>query len=192
MAAAPSPDRSLCAGYGPHMTLRKASLAAFPSLGRSPLKFFLLVFALSIPFWLIGGLTGLQLMPELSVSALMAFCPMVAALILVHREGGTAGVAELLKGSLDLALQQHGQERVCGGFVSRHTEPHLDAVPGLRLPLRYAPWRPGHGRRGRHGHRCLGTPDAGPAKERLIGAACNCACPALTAFAPRPAGPVPC
>ena len=83
------------------MTLRKASLAAFPSLGRSPLKFFLLVFALSIPFWLMGGLTGLQLMPGLSVSALGAFCPMLAALILVHRESGTAGVTELLRRSFD-------------------------------------------------------------------------------------------
>ena len=48
-------------------------------MNRSPMKFFLLVFALSIPFWLAGGLTDLQLMPGLPVSALMAFCPMTAA-----------------------------------------------------------------------------------------------------------------
>ena len=30
---------------------------------RSPLKFFLLVFALSAPFWLAGGMTELQMMP---------------------------------------------------------------------------------------------------------------------------------
>jgi membrane protease YdiL (CAAX protease family) len=68
---------------------------------RSPLKFFLLLFALSAPFWLIGGLTDLKLMPGLSVSALMAVCPMVAALILVHRESGKAGVKELLRRSFD-------------------------------------------------------------------------------------------
>ena len=69
---------------------------------RSPLKFFLLVFALSVPFWLAGAMTDLQLMPGLSVSALMAFCPMAAALILVRRESGRAGVTELLARSLDV------------------------------------------------------------------------------------------
>ena len=68
---------------------------------RSPRRFFLLVFALSVPFWLIGAVTDLQLMPGLSVSALMAFCPMVAALILVHGESRTAGVTELLRRSFD-------------------------------------------------------------------------------------------
>ena len=68
---------------------------------RSPLTFFALVFGLSIPFWLMGAATDLQLMPGLSVSALMAFCPMVAALILVHRERRTAGATELLRRSFD-------------------------------------------------------------------------------------------
>ena len=70
-------------------------------LNRSPLKFFLLVFALSIPFWLIGGMSDLQLMPGLSVTALVAVCPMVAALILVYRERGTAAVTELLRRTFD-------------------------------------------------------------------------------------------
>jgi membrane protease YdiL (CAAX protease family) len=68
---------------------------------RSPLGFFGLVFALSVPFWLIGAATERQLMPGLSVSALMAFCPMVAAQLLVHRERGLAGVNELFKRSFD-------------------------------------------------------------------------------------------
>ena len=68
---------------------------------RSPLRFFGLVFALSVPFWLIGAATDRQLMPGLSVSALMAFCPMVAALLLLHRERGIAGVRQLLKRSFD-------------------------------------------------------------------------------------------
>ena len=68
---------------------------------RSPLTFFALVLGLSLPFWLIGAATDLQLMPGLSVSALGAFCPMVAALILVHRESGSAGVTELLRRSFD-------------------------------------------------------------------------------------------
>ena len=70
-------------------------------LRRAPLKFLRLVFALSVPFWLIGGVTDLQLMPGLSVTALMTFCPMVAALILVHRKSGASGVVALLRRSFD-------------------------------------------------------------------------------------------
>ncbi len=66
-----------------------------------PLNFFLLVFAFSIPFWLIGGMTDLQLMQGLSVSALAGICPMVAALILVYRDGGAVGARTLLKRSFD-------------------------------------------------------------------------------------------
>ncbi len=73
----------------------------FASEKRSPLKFFLLVFTLSIPLWLIGALTPLQLLPGLPVSSLMAFCPMIAASILVYRKDKTAGVTELLKRSFD-------------------------------------------------------------------------------------------
>jgi len=68
---------------------------------RSPLKFFLLVFALSIPLWLIGAVTPLQMLPGLPVSSLMAFCPLIAASILVYREGKTTSVTELLKRSFD-------------------------------------------------------------------------------------------
>jgi uncharacterized protein len=71
------------------------------SQSRSPLKFFLLVFALSIPFWVIGSATGLQLLPGLPLSALMVAYPLLAALILVYRENGAAGVIELLKRSFD-------------------------------------------------------------------------------------------
>ena len=68
---------------------------------RSPLKFFLLVFALSIPFWVAGGITDLQVMPGLPVSALSAFCPAAAGLILARRESGPAGMVELLRRSVD-------------------------------------------------------------------------------------------
>lgn len=68
---------------------------------RSPRCFFALVLALSVPFWLLGANTDLQLMPGLSVSALMAFCPVAAATVLVHRESGAAGVTDLLRRSFD-------------------------------------------------------------------------------------------
>jgi hypothetical protein len=68
---------------------------------RSPLKFFLLVFALSVPFWVLGAVTGLQLLPGLPVSSLMVFSPLLAASILVYRENKAEGVKALLRRSFD-------------------------------------------------------------------------------------------
>lgn len=68
---------------------------------RSPLKFFLLVFALSIPVWFIGTLIPVQVLPGLPISSLMIVCPLMAASILVYRESKMTGVAELLKRSFD-------------------------------------------------------------------------------------------
>jgi len=68
---------------------------------RSPLKFFILTFVLSIPFWLIGP-TAEQKLPlpfNLPVGALVLVCPMIAALILVYMENGSDGVKQLLKRS---------------------------------------------------------------------------------------------
>lgn len=63
--------------------------------------FFALVFVFSTPFWLLGGMTELQLMPGLSVSALAGFAPVTAALVLVDREKKSAGMLALLKRSFD-------------------------------------------------------------------------------------------
>lgn len=68
---------------------------------RLPLKFFLLVFVLSIPFWIAGAFTDFQILPGIPISALGLLCMMGAASILVYRENGFAGVIELLKRSFD-------------------------------------------------------------------------------------------
>ncbi len=62
-----------------------------------PWKFFLLVFLLSIPFWAVGGLSGLQLLPALPISALSVICVAAAAAVLVYRESGWTGVKAWLK-----------------------------------------------------------------------------------------------
>jgi len=73
-----------------------------PSQRRSPLKFFLLVFALSLPFLLVGSFVVYQVVPGVPVTALLVvFCPAIAAIILVYRESKAAGVRDLLKRSLD-------------------------------------------------------------------------------------------
>jgi membrane protease YdiL (CAAX protease family) len=65
---------------------------------RSPLTFFVLVFALAVPFWLLGALVetpeGFPI--ELPLSALQLVCPLLAASILVYREDGTGGIRRLL------------------------------------------------------------------------------------------------
>jgi len=68
-----------------------------------PLKFFLLVFIISAPFWLIGA-TAEQKLPlpfNLPVGALVLVCPTIAASILVYWENGSNGVKQLLKRSFD-------------------------------------------------------------------------------------------
>lgn len=64
--------------------------------------FFLLVMLLSIPFYVLGA-TGnrLPIATFLPISALMAFIPMIAALILVYRQGGLGSAKEFLGRALD-------------------------------------------------------------------------------------------
>lgn len=71
------------------------------SRSRSPVRFFLLVFALSVPFWLAGAVVGVELLPGVPLAGLMFVCPAAAAMILVYREIGAAGVTALLKRSFD-------------------------------------------------------------------------------------------
>ena len=64
--------------------------------------FFLLVILLSIPFYVLGAAGNrLPIATFLPISALMAFIPMIAALILVYRESGARGARQLLASALD-------------------------------------------------------------------------------------------
>ncbi|MGB9928591.1 MAG: CPBP family intramembrane glutamic endopeptidase [Methanosarcina sp.] len=73
------------------------------SFKKLPVEFFLLVFFLSIPFWLIGSMSqkGLPLPVNLPVSALSFISPMIAALILVYKENKIAGIKQLLRKVFD-------------------------------------------------------------------------------------------
>lgn len=70
-------------------------------MDKSPLTFFLLVFVLSAPFWLIDSVVGQSLRSripvELPFGALQAVVPLLAALILVYAEENRGGVRGLLK-----------------------------------------------------------------------------------------------
>ena len=67
----------------------------------SPAAFFALVFALSIPFWLLGAATRISLLPGLPVAALAVACPALAALILTFRSAGAGGARTLLARAFD-------------------------------------------------------------------------------------------
>jgi membrane protease YdiL (CAAX protease family) len=72
---------------------------------RSVWVFFLLVFLLAVPFYLLDALFGeawRKAIPiNLPLSALMFLTPLVAAAILTYREEGAAGVKALLKRAFD-------------------------------------------------------------------------------------------
>lgn len=65
-----------------------------------PLDYFLLIFVLAIPIWLVGG-NKLPLPINLPVSAVTTFVPAIAASILTYRRSGFTGVKELLKRAWD-------------------------------------------------------------------------------------------
>lgn len=80
---------------------------------KSSLTFFLLVFALSIPFWLAGSAAGRRLLRNevpfgLPLSALQAVNPMLAALVLVYAGKGRAGARELLRRAFDYGRIKRG------------------------------------------------------------------------------------
>jgi uncharacterized protein len=69
---------------------------------RDILAFFGLTFALTIPFWIIGSMSAIELMPGLPIAALAVICPATAALILSWRLTGVASARALLMRTIDL------------------------------------------------------------------------------------------
>jgi uncharacterized protein len=68
---------------------------------RSPLLFVGIVFALSLPLWLLGAKYRIEILPGLPLGAIMVVCPLAAALILVARDGGRTGALAHLARSFD-------------------------------------------------------------------------------------------
>ncbi len=66
-----------------------------------PLDYFLLLFAITVPFWLLGG-AKLPLPINLPASALATFNPFIAAAILTWRREGMSGVKALLRRAVDI------------------------------------------------------------------------------------------
>jgi membrane protease YdiL (CAAX protease family) len=75
------------------------------SSNRSPLKFFLLVYGLSIPLWIIETSFDIKRLPlDFSITDIVAaFTPLIAASILVYKEEGRIGLNKLFKRILDFS-----------------------------------------------------------------------------------------
>ncbi len=74
---------------------------------RSPLKFFLIVFGLSIPFWIIDLMIDSKRTSLLNFSIIdivTAFIPLIAGCILIHKEEGRSGVYKLFKRIFDYSI----------------------------------------------------------------------------------------
>jgi len=78
------------------------------SSNKSPLNLFLLVFALTIPLWIIEPIVKVKGLPlDVPVTDFIAaFTPLIAACILVYKEEGTIGVKSLLKRIFDFSKIQ--------------------------------------------------------------------------------------
>jgi membrane protease YdiL (CAAX protease family) len=63
--------------------------------------FVVLLFALSIPFWLLGSVFETELLPGLPISSLAAFTPGIAAVLMVYGSDRLPGVGSLLRRSID-------------------------------------------------------------------------------------------
>lgn len=76
---------------------------------RSPLAFFVLIFALSVPLWVAGFFVEVDGLPKnLQVTEpVLAFTPLAAASILVYGDEGLAGVGRLLKTFFDFPRIAH-------------------------------------------------------------------------------------
>ncbi|MCJ8014651.1 CPBP family glutamic-type intramembrane protease [Paenibacillus sp. KQZ6P-2] len=76
---------------------------------RSLFVFLTLIFTFSIPFWVVGAMTGsINWLPmNLPTSALMVFCPTIAAVILVYKQDQAEGVKRLLARVFDYKRITH-------------------------------------------------------------------------------------
>ena len=70
--------------------------------GRSLSRYFLLLFGLCLPIWVVGPIFDIQLFPGFKLFQAGLAMPMIAALLLTYREHGRAGLATLLRRTYDV------------------------------------------------------------------------------------------
>ncbi len=63
--------------------------------------FIVLAFVLSIPFWVLGTLNPIELLPGVPISALGTFVPAIAASVLIYKSDRLAGTLQFLSRAFD-------------------------------------------------------------------------------------------
>lgn len=71
------------------------------AVSTSPFRFFVLVFALAAPLYAVDELNSAQIVRGVPLAGLGVVCPVLAAVILLWRDRGWSGAAQLLKRSWD-------------------------------------------------------------------------------------------
>jgi len=74
-------------------------------INRSPLKFFLIVYGLSIPLWILETMIDVKGLPlDIPITDIVAaFTPLMAACILIYKEEGRNGITKLFKRIFDFS-----------------------------------------------------------------------------------------
>lgn len=70
--------------------------------GRSLTRYFLLLFSLCVPVWVIGAFVDVELFPGFKLFQAGLAMPAIAALLLTYREERWAGIAALLRRTYDV------------------------------------------------------------------------------------------
>jgi len=81
--------------------LEAAPLTADPKKPPSPVLFLAILFAVSLPLWVLSARVGLQVLPGLPLSAGMALFPSVVALLLLWRRQSRSAALALLRRCFD-------------------------------------------------------------------------------------------
>ncbi len=68
-------------------------------------KFLVLVFLLSVPFWLFGYFVNSEILPGLPISSVMVVCPATVGAFLVWRAGGYSALRDFFKSAVDLNMR---------------------------------------------------------------------------------------
>ena len=76
-------------------------------------RYFLLLFGLCLPVWVVGPIFDIQLLQVLKLFQAGLAMPMIAALLLTCRERGRAGLAALLRRTYDV-----GNIKLSFGFIN--------------------------------------------------------------------------
>jgi membrane protease YdiL (CAAX protease family) len=79
-----------------------SSIEPTASNGRSLGRYFLLLFGLCLPVWVIGAIFDIELFPGFKLFQAGLAMPMIAALLLTYRERRWAGIAALLRRTYDV------------------------------------------------------------------------------------------